>query len=96
MARKQQEIKTVSQVRVGDQLVKVSDLDDDKKERLAISLQVTYLNELFRGQVVFYPPPGFEVIRDAAGNITCNRIPIEPNATRGELTYVSKHCLRKS
>lgn len=80
MARKQPKIKVISQVWVGDQLVKVSDLDEDKKERLAIGLQVTYLNELFKGQAVFYPPPGFEVGRDERGRITVTRVPVEDGA----------------
>ena len=78
MARKAQEITTSSQVRVGNQMVQVKDLNEEQKERLAIGLQVAYLNELFRGKAEFYPPPGFEVGRNEKGLITVKRVPISP------------------
>lgn len=74
MARRTQEIKTVSYVRVGDELVRVRDLNEEQKERLAIGLKTTYLNELFKGQAEFSPPPGFEV-KSVDGKISVTRVP---------------------
>ena len=53
--RKQQELKVVAYVHVGDQLVNVDDLDDKRRTELATRLKTTYLNELFRGEAVFRP-----------------------------------------
>ena len=53
--RKQQELKVVAYVHVGDQLVNVDDLDDKRRTQLATRLKTTYLNELFRGEAVFRP-----------------------------------------
>lgn len=75
MARADQRIKVISQVRVGDQWVPVSELTEEQKDRLAIGLQVTYLNELYKGRVEFFPPPGFEIRREG-GNIRVERVPI--------------------
>ena len=58
MARKQQKIKVISQVYVGDKLTLVSDLNEEQKERLGVALLVTYNNALFAGKAVFSPPPG--------------------------------------
>ena len=53
--RKQQELKVVAYVHVGDQLVNVDDLDKEMRAELATRLKTTYLNELFRGEAVFRP-----------------------------------------
>ena len=53
MARKH-EIKTVSFVHIGDELVSTDDLDDEQRRRLATWLKTTYLNTLFQGKVEFY------------------------------------------
>lgn len=75
MARKQVKIKVISQVRVGEQLVRVKDLNEEQRERFAIGMLVTYNNELFRGVAEFYPPPGFEV-KNENGYIRVTRVPI--------------------
>lgn len=54
MARKT-EIKVVSYVRVGDDLVETSQLTPEQKECLGTWLKTTYLNHLFAGQAVFRP-----------------------------------------
>lgn len=74
MARKEQKIKVISQVYVGDKLTLVSDLNAEQKERLAVGLQVTYLNALFAGKAEFSPPSGFALGRDANGRITVARV----------------------
>ncbi|MBD5154318.1 MAG: hypothetical protein HDT15_04385 [Oscillibacter sp.] len=56
--RKQQEIKTVSYVHVGDKLVCTDDLTPEQKVRLGTWLKTTYLNNLYRGQAVFKPAAG--------------------------------------
>lgn len=53
MARKQ-EIKTVSFVHIGDQLVNTDDLNDDQRRKLATWLKTTYLNTLFQGKAEFF------------------------------------------
>lgn len=53
MARKQ-EIKTVSFVHIGDELVNTDDLNDEQRRKLATWLKTTYLNELFRGKAEFF------------------------------------------
>ncbi len=55
MARKEQKIKVVSYVHVGDQLVNTEDLDPERKRQLATWLKCTYLNALFEGKARFYP-----------------------------------------
>ena len=45
---KKQEIRTVSFVHIGDELVNTDDLDDDQRRRLATWLKTTYLNALFQ------------------------------------------------
>ena len=76
MGRKQQKIKVISQVYVGDKLTLVSDLNEEQKERLGVGLLVTYNNALFAGKAVFSPPAGFEVGHDANGRITVQRVPV--------------------
>lgn len=51
---KKQEIKTVSFVHIGDELVNTDDLDDDQRRRLATWLKTTYLNTLFQGKAKFF------------------------------------------
>ena len=51
---KKQEIRTVSFVHIGDELVNTDDLNDDQRRRLATWLKTTYLNTLFRGKAAFY------------------------------------------
>jgi len=53
VARKQ-EIKTVSFVHIGDELVNTDDLNDDQRRRLATWLKTTYLNTLFQGKAEFF------------------------------------------
>lgn len=55
MARKQQKIRVISYVHVGDELVEVSQLNAEQKKELATWLKCTYLNHLFAGQAVFRP-----------------------------------------
>ena len=55
MARKQQKIKVVSYVRVGDELVETGSLTPEQKRQLGTWLKTTYLNTLFAGQARFYP-----------------------------------------
>lgn len=52
---KNQKIKTVSYVHVGDKLVNTQDLTDEQKVQLGTWLKTTYLNHLFQGEAVFYP-----------------------------------------
>ena len=51
---KKQEIKTVSFVHIGDELVNTDDLDDEQRRILATWLKTTYLNALFQGKVEFF------------------------------------------
>ncbi len=51
---KKQEIRTVSFVHIGDDLVNTDDLDDEQRHRLATWLKTTYLNTLFKGKAEFY------------------------------------------
>lgn len=51
---KKQEIRTVSFVHIGDELVNTDDLDDDQRRRLATWLKTTYLNTLFQGKAEFF------------------------------------------
>ena len=53
---KKQEIRTVSFVHIGDELVNTDDLDDDQRRRLATWLKTTYLNTLFQGKAEFFGP----------------------------------------
>lgn len=55
MARKEQKIKVISYVHVGDQLVNTADLDPERKRQLATWIKCTYLNALFEGKARFYP-----------------------------------------
>ena len=54
MPRKEQKIKTVSYVHVGDQLVCTDDLDPERKRQLATWIKCTYLNALYAGKAKFY------------------------------------------
>lgn len=55
MAKKhKQEIRTVSFVHVGDQLINTDQLNQHQKRKLATWLKKTYLNALFRGKVEFF------------------------------------------
>lgn len=51
---KDQKIKTVSFVHIGDRLVNTDDLNDEQHRRLATWLKMTYLNTLFRGKAIFF------------------------------------------
>ena len=51
---KKQEIKTVTFVHIGDELVNTDNLDDEQRRRLATWLKTTYLNALFQGKVEFF------------------------------------------
>ena len=51
---KQQKIRTVSYVHIGDKLVNTDELDDDQRRRLATWLKTTYLNTLVQGKAVFH------------------------------------------
>ena len=55
---KKQEIRTVSFVHIGDELVNTDDLDDDQRRRLATWLKTTYLNTLFQGTAEFFESSG--------------------------------------
>ena len=55
MARKKTEIKCISYVHVGDQLVRFEDLTAEQRARASEELLVRYLNELYRGQAEFAP-----------------------------------------
>lgn len=51
---KKQEIKTVSFVHIGEELVNTDDLNDEQRRKLATWLKITYLNTLFRGRAEFF------------------------------------------
>lgn len=51
---KKQEIRTVSFVHIGDELVSTDDLNDEQRRRLATWLKTTYLNTLFQGRAEFF------------------------------------------
>lgn len=55
MARKQQKIKVVSYVHVGDELVEWSQLTPEQKKKAATILKMNYLNALFAGKAEFFP-----------------------------------------
>lgn len=52
---KQQKIKVISYVRVGEELVETGQLTPEQKIKLATRLKTTYLNALFAGQAEFRP-----------------------------------------
>ena len=54
MARKPPQIKVISYVHVGDQLVNTADLDEKKRRELATWIKCTYLNTLYEGKAKFY------------------------------------------
>ena len=49
------EIKCISYVHVGDQLVRFEDLTQEQRQFAAQTLLCNYMNELYRGQAVFTP-----------------------------------------
>lgn len=51
---KKREIRTVSFVHIGEELVNTDDLDDGQRRRLAVWLKTTYLNTLFQGKAEFF------------------------------------------
>ena len=53
---KKREIRTVSFVHIGEELVNTDDLDDDQRRRLATWLKTSYLNALFQGKAEFFAP----------------------------------------
>ncbi len=55
-----QDIRTVSFVHIGDELVNTDDLNDEQRRRLATWLKTTYLNTLFQGRVEFFESRGTE------------------------------------
>lgn len=55
MPRKEQKIKAVGYVHVGDRLVDTADLDPVQKQELSTWIRCTYLNALFEGKAKFYP-----------------------------------------
>lgn len=54
MAKKQPKIHVVAYVHMGDQLVNVDDLDEEKRECLGRELTVTMLNAAYKGQAKFW------------------------------------------
>ncbi|MBR2894505.1 MAG: hypothetical protein IKC03_02460 [Oscillospiraceae bacterium] len=61
MARKQQKIKVVSYVHVGEQLVETSRLSEQQKQQLGVFIRCNMMNEQFRGKAKILPPEGFEM-----------------------------------
>lgn len=55
MPRREQKIKVVSYVHVGEQLVNTEDLDPERKRQLATWIKCTYLNALYEGKAKFRP-----------------------------------------
>lgn len=55
---KKREIRTVSFVHIGDELVNTDGLDNDQRRRLATWLKTTYLNTLFQGKAKFFESSG--------------------------------------
>jgi len=55
MAGKDIEIKAISYVHVGDELVEFSQLTQEQKRKAATWLKCTYLNALYAGQARFSP-----------------------------------------
>lgn len=51
---KKMEIRAVSYVHVGNQLVRFDELSPHMRQQAAKALQLRYFNELFRGKAVFY------------------------------------------
>lgn len=67
MPRKEQKIKVVSYVHVGDQLVNTEDLDPERKQRLATWIKCTYLNALYEGKAKFRPVGDNEKEKNLSG-----------------------------
>ncbi|MGM9562489.1 MAG: hypothetical protein ACI3VQ_00235 [Faecousia sp.] len=51
--KRNNEIRTVSFVRVGGELVRFDSLPQELRRKAATKLKTTYLNELYRGTAVF-------------------------------------------
>lgn len=68
MARKQQKIRAVSYVHVGDRLVCTDDLTQEQKNYVGAMLQVEMLNAAYRGKAEFTAnlPPLEQVFPGAA------------------------------
>ena len=60
MARKPPEIKVISYVRKGDELVRFDDLSKEEREKIATDLKIRWLNALFAGQAVFAAADGVD------------------------------------
>lgn len=63
VARKQEKIRVVAYVHVGDQLVDVDTLNAAQRDYLGASLQVAMLNAAYRGKAKFWAdlPPAEQV-----------------------------------
>ena len=55
MARKAQDIRVSSYVRMGGQLVNTEDLGVERRRKLATWLTCTYLNAIYEEKARFYP-----------------------------------------
>ena len=55
---KKREIRTVSFIHIGDELVNTDNLDGGQRRRLAAWLKTTYLNALFQGKAEFFESSG--------------------------------------
>ena len=75
MAKEMRKIKAISYVYVGDVKTPVSDLNEEQRERLAVSLQWGILTSVYGGEAQVTPPQGFECGFNRDGNITCRRVP---------------------
>lgn len=53
--RKYPPIKTVAYVHVGDQLVDTRDLNPEQKKKLGDWILMTWMQNLYRGEAVFWP-----------------------------------------
>lgn len=76
MAKEKRKIKVIAYCYVGEELTLVDDLNEEQKERLAVSLQWGLLNSRYRNVATIKPPPGFECGYNEKGNITCKRVPV--------------------
>lgn len=76
MAKEKPKIKVIAYCYVGEELTLVDDLNEEQKERLAVSLQWGLLNSRYRNVATINPPPGFECGYNEKGNITVKRVPV--------------------